>query len=159
MDGIGLFSAYLSFGSPAIPPSAHTPMRGASGLYLALASPTYFIMPALLPPVMNHGLSDRVPSIIPRMILSLCSVGSLKCAAPPVTMCSRSRRDRASERASETGYQCASVRGGMRMDRDAKHMGVLLCLQATCDDHIWAWQCPHLVNHIEWSVPAEMICV
>ena len=57
----------------------------AVGLYLALASPTYFMMPASVPPVMNMGLRSLVPSKSPLRIASLSVFNMSKLNAPPVT--------------------------------------------------------------------------
>ena len=57
----------------------------AVGLYLALASPRYFMMPELLPPVMKMGLRERVPYMRPFIIISLSVDGRSNACAPPVT--------------------------------------------------------------------------
>jgi hypothetical protein len=58
----------------------------ADGLYMALASPTYFMMPEWVPPVMNIGLRALVPSMIPFMIWSLSVVNMSECNSAPVTV-------------------------------------------------------------------------
>lgn len=54
-------------------PMGTIPMRGAVGLYFALASPTNLMMPESVPPVMNMAFIARVFSIMPvlRVVVSI----------------------------------------------------------------------------------------